>query len=147
MAFEETTVRTVIEVLHDGENGFRSLGEKLQSAKIKTFFLEESSTRGRFAAELEEALSAVKGKDISEGGTASGTLHRAWGELKSKLGAGDHALLDTAEQGEDAAKKAYEVALNKADVPANIHTLLQKQQTHILSSHDKVKVLRDATAA
>jgi uncharacterized protein (TIGR02284 family) len=147
MAFEEKTVRTVIEVLHDGENGFKSLGEKLTSPQTKAYFFEESATRGRFAAELEEALSAVKGKDVSEGGTASGTLHRAWGELKGKLGGGDHTLLETAEQGEDAAKKAYEVALDKADVPENIRTLLRKQQTHILASHDRVKVLRNATAA
>jgi uncharacterized protein (TIGR02284 family) len=147
MAFEEKTVRTVIEVLHDGENGFKSLGEKLTTPQIKAYFFEESATRGRFAGELEQALSTAKGQNVSEGGTASGTLHRAWGELKGKLGGGDHTLLETAEQGEDAAKKAYEVALDKADVPTNIRTLLQNQQTHILASHNKVKSFRDATAA
>jgi len=147
MAFENKAVRSVIEVLHDGEKGFQSLGEQLKDTTAKRFFIEESTTRGRFASELETALGSAISEKVDEGGTASGTLHRAWGELKGKMGGGDHTLLETAEQGEDTAKKAYEEVLKLNDVPPNVQTLLRKQQTHILASHDKVKSLRDATAA
>jgi uncharacterized protein (TIGR02284 family) len=147
MAFENSAVRTVIEVLHDGEKGFRSLGEQLKDPSAKTFFMEESTTRGRFASELESALSSATGEKVSEGSTVSGTMHRAWGELKAKMGGSDHTLLETAEQGEDAAKKAYREVLEMKDVPAPVATVLRKQQTHILAAHDKVKAMRDATAA
>lgn len=147
MAFEKKAVRTVIEVLHDGEKGFQSLGEQLKDTQVKRYFIEESALRGRFASELESALGSATGENIDEGGTVSGTLHRAWGELKGKMGGSDHALLETAEQGEDTAKKAYEDALKLTDVPAPVQTLLRKQQTHILQSHDHVKAMRDATAA
>jgi len=147
MAFETSAVRTVIEVLHDGERGFQSLGEELKSSQAKSFFMEESATRRRFATELETAIGAEEGEKVKEGGTASGTLHRAWGELKAKLGGSDHTLLETAEQGEDAAKKAYEEVLKMDDVPTPVAALLRKQQSHILAAHDKVKALRDATAA
>jgi hypothetical protein len=56
-------------------------------------------------------------------------------------------LLDTAEQGEDVAKKAYEEALKVSGIPSSITNILRKQQPHIQQSHDKVKALRDATAA
>ena len=147
MAFEKSAVRTVIEVLHDGERGFQSLGKELKNSQAKSFFMEESATRGRFATELETAVGAEAGENVKEGGTAAGTLHRAWGELKAKMGGSDHTLLETAEQGEDAAKKAYEEVLKMSDVPTPVATLLRKQQAHILASHDKVKALRDATAA
>lgn len=147
MAFENKAVRTVIEVLHDGEKGFQSLGEQLKDTQAKRYFIEESATRGRFAAELESALGAVINEPVDEGGTASGTLHRAWGELKGKLGGGDHTLLETAEQGEDAAKKAYDEVLKMNDVPTPVAAVLRKQQTHILASHDKVKAMRDSIAA
>lgn len=147
MAFEDTAVRTVIEVLHDGERGFRSLGTQMKSTTAKSFFLEESATRARFATELERALGSVEGRKVEEGGTMSGTLLRTWGEIKAKMGGSDHTLLETAEHGEDAAKKAYEEALKLRDVPINIGSLLRQQQAHILASHDKVKSLRDATAA
>lgn len=147
MAFENKAVRTVIEVLHDGEKGFRSLGEELKDSRVKSYFIEEAATRGKFASELESALSSATGEKVNEGGTASGALHRAWGDLKAKMGGSDHTLLETAEQGEDAAKKAYEEVLKMKDVPSPVITILKKQQTHILASHDKVRAMRDATAA
>jgi len=147
MAFENKAVRTVIEVLHDGEKGFQALGEKLKNPAAKSFFMEESATRGEFAAELETVLGAVTDKNVTEGGTAAGTMHRVWGELKGSMGGGDHTLLETAEQGEDTAKKAYEEVLQMDDVPAPIQMVLRKQQTHILASHDKVKAMRDSVAA
>jgi len=68
---------------------------------------------------------------------------RSWGELKNKLGGGDHTLLETAEQGGDEAKEAYEDALNR-ELPLPVRQLLQGQLTHILSSHDYVKAARDS---
>jgi uncharacterized protein (TIGR02284 family) len=147
MAFEEKAIRSVIEVLHDGERGFESLSREIKDPGTKAFFQEESRTRAQFATELEGALTSETGKRVEEGGTASGAVHRTWGELKGKMGASDHTLLETAEQGEDAAKKAYEEALKLSDVPSKISTILRKQQPHILESHDRVKALRDATAA
>jgi uncharacterized protein (TIGR02284 family) len=147
MAFDERVIRTVIEVLHDGERGFAILSTELKTPSAANYFFEESQTRGQFASELELALSAVKNEVVEEGGTASGTLHRVWGELKAKLGASDHALLETAEQGEDVAKKAYEEALKLPDLPPSLKSTLHKQQTHVLATHDRVKILRDAIAA
>ncbi len=147
MAFEESAIRTVIEVLHDGERGFASLSEHLKEPRLKMFFKEESVNRGRFASELEVALSTIVGKDVREGGTASGTIHRAWAEVKGSLGGSDHTLLETAEQGEDAAKKAYTEALKVTDLPGNVRAILLQQQPHIQASHDKVRSFRDAIAA
>lgn len=143
MAETNTLVKTVIEVLHDGERGFADIGEHLQSPELKTFFLEESRTRGQFARELQAA--AGIGEDV--GGTAAGTVHRVWGDLKAKLGGGDHTLLETAEQGEDAAKKAYDEALGASDLDTSVRTVLSKQQPHILASHNKVKGYRDGFAS
>jgi uncharacterized protein (TIGR02284 family) len=147
MAFEESKVKTVIEVLHDGERGFASLSDHLKEPSLKTYFAEESSRRAQFATELEAVLSAATGKTINEGGTASGTIHRVWGEVKGNLGGNDHTLLETAEQGEDAAKRAYAEVLKETDLPPAIRTILIKQQPHINASHDKVRGFRDSIAA
>jgi uncharacterized protein (TIGR02284 family) len=143
MADTNALVKTVIEVLHDGERGFADIGEHLQSPELKTFFLEESRTRGQFAREVQ----AAAGISEDVGGTATGTVHRVWGDLKAKLGGGDHTLLETAEQGEDAAKRAYEEALGSSDLDTSVRTVLSKQQPHILASHNKVKGYRDGLAS
>ena len=106
MADEKDIVRDVVEVLHDGQKGFAELGKHLQDSQVKTFFMNESLTRSKFAGELESAA----GLESDPGGTASGAMHRFWGDLKGKMGGGDHTLLETAEQGEDVVKKAYQDA-------------------------------------
>ena len=136
-------LKTVIQVLHDSHKGFTDIGEHLKDPQAKSFFLQEASTRHTFEKELKRAVGA--NEDI--GGTVAGPVHRAWGELKSKLGGGDHALLATAEQGEDAAKKAYEEALQSDKVSGTVRELLVRQQSHIRQAHDRVKMMRDAKAA
>jgi uncharacterized protein (TIGR02284 family) len=132
-------VKTVIQVLHDGHQGFAQIVEHLEDASAKKFFLSESTTRAKFEHDLKHAA----GISENVGGTATGTVHRAWGDLKAHLGGGDHTLLETAEQGEDAAKKAYKDALDDPDVHSSIREVLVRQQKHIAESHDKVKALRD----
>ncbi|MBB5060454.1 uncharacterized protein (TIGR02284 family) [Granulicella aggregans] len=144
MAVEvSSSIKTVIEVLHDGHQGFAKIGEHLEDPSAKAFFLKEAETRQTFEHELKTAA-GLSGEDV--GGTTAGTVHRVWGDVKAHLGGGDHTLLDTAEQGEDAAKKAYKEALEDSDVTIAVREVLVKQQFHIVASHDKVKALRDSKA-
>ncbi len=146
MADQSTLVKAVIAVLHDGAKGFPDLGEHLKDSQAKSFFLSEATTRAEYARELEAALAST-GETTDVGGTGIGAIHRVWGDLKAKLGGSDHTLLETAEQGEDAAKKAYKEALEGNDVTdPRLRQLLTTQQQHIQASHDKVKAMRDTTA-
>src|SRR6185437_2427187 len=137
---------SVINTLQDSQKGFADLGEHLQNETLKRYFLAESLKRASFRGDLEEALHQNGVHDIKESGTTVGTLHRVWGDLKAKLGGGDHGLLDTAESGEDEAKKAYADALNQ-ELPLPVRELLADQQAHILTSHDYVRSHRDALAS
>jgi uncharacterized protein (TIGR02284 family) len=139
----ESTVKSVIEILVDGTQGFREIGEKLDDPTLKTFFLEESGKRAAFREELEIHLSSHGVKDPKESGSISGTIHRTWGDLKARLGGGDHTLLETAEQGEDAAKKVYVHALGK-DLPLHLCQILSTQYSHVKSSHNYVEAARDS---
>ncbi len=139
----EGVLLDVIKVLNDGQKGFADIGEHLKDDQLKRYFLAESLKRASFRAELENDLHRAGMADVKESGTVAGALHRSWGDLKAKLGGGDHTLLETAEAGEDAAKKAYKEALEK-DLPLPIRQTLTTQQAHILTSHDYVKSHRDA---
>lgn len=143
MADQKDIVKDVVEVLHDGHKGFADLAEHIKDPQVKSYFLKESQTRSQYASELESA----GGLQRDEGGTAAGAVHRFWGDMKGKMGGGDHTLLETAEQGEDAAKKAYEDALQKPEVTGNIRQILEKQQAHVKQSHDQVRAFRDSKAA
>ncbi len=140
----ERVLLDVIKILIDGQKGFADIGEHLKDETLKRYFLAESLKRANFRAELENELHRAGVADVKQTGTASGAVHRVWGDLKAHLGVGnDHQLLVTAEQGEDVAKKAYKEALEK-DLPLPIRELLTTQQVHILASHDYVRNQRDA---
>ena len=139
----EKVLKSVINILEDGQKGFADIGEHLKDDTLKRYFLAESLKRANFRGELENELHRHGVADVHETGTTAGALHRTWGDLKAKLGGGDHTLLETAEQGEDAAKKAYADALEQ-DMPLPIRQLLTEQQAHVLTSHDYVKAARDS---
>ena len=136
------TLHDVIERLVDGHEGFQKIGEHLKDEALKKYFFAESLKRSQFRGELETLLHSTGDHDPKESGSMSGALHRTWGDIKAHLGGSDHTLLETAEQGEDAAKKAYEDALQK-DLPGPVRELLTTQYAHIQKSHDYVKAARD----
>lgn len=142
----ERALNSLISTLLDSQKGFADIGDHLKDETLKRYFLAESLKRASFRGDLEEILHQNGVHDIKESGTTGGTLHRVWGDLKAKLGGGDHALLETAEQGEDEAKKVYKDALEQ-NLPLPVRQLLAEQQAHILTAHDYVRSHRDALAA
>jgi uncharacterized protein (TIGR02284 family) len=139
----EETLDGVIKSLIDGQEGFQKIGEHLKDETLRKYFAAESLKRAQFRGELEDVLHREGVHDVKEKGTVSGAIHRAWGDLKAHLGGGDHTLLETAEAGEDEAKKAYKQALEK-ELPLPIKQLLTAQYAHIQTSHDYVKAARDS---
>ena len=138
----EDTLRDLIKTLRDGHQGFIELEKNLKGAEARKLFREETLVRAGFAAELENELHHFGVKDVKTPISTAGKVHRAWGELKARLGGGDHALLATAEQGEDETKHAYDEALASEDFPLPLREMLLRQQSHILLAQERVKALR-----
>jgi uncharacterized protein (TIGR02284 family) len=141
----ESAVHTVIENLIDSQEGLQKIANELREESLKDYFLAESLKRAQFRGDLESVLHREGVHDVKESGTTAGAVHRAWAELKSKLGGGDHTLLVTAEQGEDAVTEAYEKAMDSY-LPLPLRQLLTEQAAHIKSSHDFIREARDETA-
>ena len=140
----EDTLSTIIDNLIDSQDGFQKIGDELKDEDLRLYFLAESLTRAQFRGELETILHQEGVHEIKEGGTTSGTIHRAWADLKTTLGGGDHTLLVTAEQAEDEAKEAYKEALD-TQLPFPVRQVLSSQSAQIQASHDYVKAARDSS--
>jgi uncharacterized protein (TIGR02284 family) len=54
-------------------------------------------------------------------------------------------VLAECERGEDAAKAAYNAALQKS-LPADVRTLVERQYQGVKANHDRVRNLRNAAA-
>jgi uncharacterized protein (TIGR02284 family) len=130
-------------------NNDRVAGFEKAIADIKD---EYSELKGLFARYAEQSrknkqeLAAFVGDagEVETGNSVSGTLHRAWIDVKSTFGGSDYkSILSEAERGEDAIKKAYQDALTSQDLPADALVTVQSQAREINAAHDQIKALRD----
>jgi uncharacterized protein (TIGR02284 family) len=137
-----STLNNLIETLKDGKNGFEAAAADVKDTKVKTIFLECAQERSRLAGELQAEVTR-RGGTPEQSGSVAATAHRGWMNLKSALGGGEKAILDEAERGEDVAVKSYEKAL-KADLPADLASVVQRQYTQVKQAHDRVRDLRDS---
>jgi uncharacterized protein (TIGR02284 family) len=138
------TLKNLIHILHDGRDGFRHAAENIKNPRLKETFNQFSLQRAKFAGALENELRLLGETDAQkEGHTISGTVHRGWIDLKGAFLKDDnHAILAEAERGEDAAKKAYNEALEE-ELPAPLLQLIASQASVVQATHDEVKALRD----
>src|SRR5690606_29573817 len=91
----------LIENSHDGEYGFRTLAERVDSARLKQVFSDRAVACAQAAQELSQWVRA-QGGTPADGGTASGALHRGWVKVKGAVGADSEvSMLEEAERGED----------------------------------------------
>jgi uncharacterized protein (TIGR02284 family) len=138
----ESALRSVIQVLIDAQDGFKKIGEQIKNETLKEYFLAESLTRAQFRGVLESILHQEGVHDVKESGTAAGTVRRAWGDVKSALGAGDHSLLTTAEESENEAVEAYARA-TETYVPLPVRQVLTTQAAHIEKAREFIQAARD----
>src|SRR6201995_4371768 len=106
----------LIEINNDRVAGFEKAiadikDENIDLKEVFQGFAEQSRNNG------QELAALVGSADEVETGTSvSGSLHRAWIDVKSLFGGSDRAgILSEAERGEDAIKKAYQDALSSDD--------------------------------
>jgi uncharacterized protein (TIGR02284 family) len=138
-----SAIYTVIQSLIDSQQALVEIGERLEDQNLKRFLLAESLKRAEFRGELESVLNQEGVGNLRTSNAAPGRVQRALADLRLKWhDAGDHTLLSTAEQGEDAAREAYTKAI-KAFPPMPILQLLTSQASHIEESHDIVKAARE----
>jgi uncharacterized protein (TIGR02284 family) len=140
-----STLNDLIETSKDGENGFRTCAEGVKSTQLKTVFEEAARRCAQGAAELAAKVRALSG-DPERSGSATGSLHRGWINIKSTAtGMDEAAVLAECERGEDAAKRSYEAALKK-DLPMDVRTIVERQYDGVKQNHDRVRELRNAAA-
>lgn len=87
------------------------------------------------------------GSDIETGTTNSGKIYRVWMDVKAIFTGHDRkTVLNNCEFGEDAAQKAYKMALDEDNLSEDVRALITKQKAQLRVSHDEIKALRDSVA-
>lgn len=148
METKESTgvLNDLILINNDRIEGYQKAKEELKEGNedLKALFTAMIGESHTLKLALATEVS-VMGEDIEEGTTNSGKIYRVWMDLKAAFSGHDRkAVLENCEFGEDAAQKAYQMALDEDDLPGHIRTMLSDQKAILRVSHDKIKALRDA---
>jgi uncharacterized protein (TIGR02284 family) len=141
------TLNELIEINNDRTAGFEKAIADIKDPNmdLKNIFQEYAQQSRQFSQELTSLVSS-EGGDAETGTSASGSLHRAWIDVKSLFGASDReGILNEAERGEDAIKKAYSDALRDGELSSSAQSTISTQATQINAAHDRIKALRDAS--
>jgi uncharacterized protein (TIGR02284 family) len=144
-----STLNDLIETCKDGEQGFRTCAEDAsnRNPQLKTLFATRQRECAEAARELQQLVRAYGG-DPETRSSVTGTMHRAWVDIKSAItGKDDKAVLNECERGEDVAVKSYRKALENIDLPADVRAVVERQYQGVVRNHDQVKLLRDQMAA
>jgi len=148
-----TTNDQLVSVLNDliQINNDRVVGyeKAIQEAKdldvdLKTLFGKFADQSRKFTAELTNKVTELGGEPDT-GTTNSGKIYRVWMDVKATFsGHTRQAVLENCEFGEDAAQKAYKMALaSDADIDTETRQLITDQQSKLKEGHDTIKKLRD----
>lgn len=137
----------LIEINNDRIDGFDRASKELGEgdSDLKTLFSKFANDSRRNVQELSTAVSQAGG-EVETGNSASGTIHRAWLEVKATFSGHDRkSILEECERGEDAIKKAYRDALTEDNgLSIQFSQLIVQQQQVINEGHDRIKALRDS---
>ncbi|HWW76971.1 MAG TPA: PA2169 family four-helix-bundle protein [Pyrinomonadaceae bacterium] len=149
MASNAEVIRTLnglIETCRDGQEGFRTAAEGVQSSELKELFHSYSRQRASFVGELQDEVRRMGG-EAEDSGSTTAALHRGWMGLKAALSGGDdRAVLAECERGEDAALSNYRAALG-TDMPASARSMVERQFAEVKEAHERVRNLERADGA
>jgi uncharacterized protein (TIGR02284 family) len=139
------TLNDLIEVLKDGEQGFKTAASDVKAPELSLVFTRYAVQRAEFASALQARVLDL-GADVEKSGSIVGTIHRGWINLKSALSTNEpHAVLAEAERGEDSAVAAYRKALEVPSPDAATQDIVSRQYADVKAAHDHVKMLRDSS--
>lgn len=135
-------LNSLIKTSEDGVKGFAEAAEKSTDPKLQILFRERSGECEKAAQELQEAVQSLGGEPETRG-SIPGAAHRGWVAIKAAaVGDRNVAVLEEVERGEDYAKAAYSRAL-KADLPATVRGVVERQYQGVMRNHDRIRGLRD----
>ncbi|GAB3661827.1 PA2169 family four-helix-bundle protein [Hymenobacter agri] len=141
----QALLNELVETLKDGQKGYADAMTDVEDSQLKETFKKYAAQRAEYITEIEDQMFKLNLKPDEES-SVTGTIHRAWIDLKSALTSKDNkAVLNECERGEDYAKKAYQTALKVEDLPAAVKSVIEKQYQGVQAAHDEIKSLRDSS--
>ena len=131
----------LIVTLIDSVKGFENSAENATAERYRTFFSDMARER-RSAVDLLQAASRAEGGTPADYGSAAGTLHRRFEDLRAALGGGDSAIVKEVERGEDYLKEEFDRVLADERMSPAALAAVREAYTSVRRGHDMASALK-----
>ena len=133
------TLKEVGKIIRDSEEGYRHSANDIDDWQLRSMFLELARIRGEQGDEVDRLLQRFGGEAAPKGGSAGGTLHRTFVDLKAAItGHNRQAVIAEVVRGESYAESVFDKAL-RADLPADVRQVIQRHHNSVRDSRDRVR--------
>jgi uncharacterized protein (TIGR02284 family) len=132
----------ILEKNRDAQKGYAKAAENAESPQLQAYFRRKATDRMQFNESLKRELVATY-DEIDDDGSFTGTIHRAWMDVKALFGNNDKSMLQEAIRGDKAAVKEYEEVLEDEALPMEVATIVREQQMKIRTDLNNIKSLED----
>ncbi len=136
----------LVHIQNDRIKGYENalMDVQAKNTDLKSVFQGMITTSIKQRASLTSTIAQLGGK-IAEGTTISGKIYRAWMDIKSTVTGKDReGILESCKYGEEAAQKAYDMALESdVQMSADLRQLLIGQQKELKSELDKIATFEE----
>ncbi|MDB6089370.1 MAG: aldehyde dehydrogenase [Gammaproteobacteria bacterium] len=154
--FTIDTLKELIAVRRDSEEGLRICAEYVQSARLQAMLLIHLHDCTQAVQELQSLVrllggdpgaglsgAGLPGAGLTEPrGTNAAAAHRRWIELRAALACHeDGVILDECERGESRALEVYRNAMDDP-LPDLVRAIVLRQFEDVMTNHDQIHDLR-----
>ncbi|MEX6689372.1 PA2169 family four-helix-bundle protein [Danxiaibacter flavus] len=149
MINKENTIEVLndlIKINNDRIAGYEKASEKtdLIDGDLQILFNRMINESKGYVQELSSQITSLGG-DVDKGTTFPGKIYRAWMDVKNTFAGQDRkSILESCEYGEDAAQKAYNEAIESEYLDTDLRSIIIKQKSELLQSHNVIRGYRDA---
>ncbi len=134
MTYTEEMSKKLNELLeknYDAEKGYKKAAEIVDNTKLKQFFNDQAQNRYDFGHELKSEI-RNHGEEPDKGGSATGSAHRTWMDIKTTFTSNDEeAILEEVQKGEKEAVEEYNEIISDTTLPPTTQSILKKQRDSV----------------
>ncbi len=135
----------LVKINNDRIQGYMKAVEESDDTQLDHLFNEMIVQSQNFRSQLAEHIVRIDGSAVPESTSTDigSKIHRAWIDIKTAVTGNDReTVLSSVTFGESAAVEAYESAVEKDHLPANIKADLTNQLVQLKAARQKMEALK-----
>ncbi|TLY51896.1 MAG: PA2169 family four-helix-bundle protein [Gammaproteobacteria bacterium] len=141
MHTDTATLKDLVEVLNDGKKFYEEASHKVKRPELAQLFSRMATTKSAIADDLAGKIKS-SGENAPKGGSFSGTLHKAYSDVRAKLSSSpDGEYVAQLEDFEDRIVHAFRDAAGSSK-DADVRALANRYLPDVLRDHGEMSNLK-----